>query len=403
MNLDLKYSPIDVLSSYKDPTHFNENRIATNASNTLSINELSYLPATLIIIVAHWVPLPATLVFQLGRLFNFIIAGILYYLAIKNTPCFKRIFFMIALFPITLQQSAAVNQDWLINAVIFLFTALTFQFAFSSPEVSKGDYIVMLILSGCIGMVKMVYFPILLLTFLIPTQKFQSVGTVFWVKEGHSSVSSISSARSNCSTGKNMSAWIFKLSVILLGFLLGALQALSIYMGAEQHLVDVNFFTLSMLLENPLKALLISWNTLNERATLDFCDGLLNGFGWSIKWTSGVARSLIMMAALFLVFTNREENISLKFWHKILIFGSMIGMWGMVYVSLLTSWTDAGSSTIDGLQPRYFIPVILLMYILFANPTFQNMSKRINGWFCAFAVIALTIGMWTLACGYYQL
>ena len=110
-----------------------------------------------------------------------------------------------------------------------------------------------------------------------------------------------------------------------------------------------------------------------------------------------------MMAALFLVLTNREETVELKTRHKTIILCAMFGMWGMVYMALLTGWTDANSPTIAGLQSRYFVPVILLMYILFHNRTFQNKSEKINCWFCGFAVIALTVGMKTLTCGYYQL
>lgn len=402
MYIDLKYSPIDVLSSYKAHATFGSNLIWTHSGNTLSLNEFAYFPATCIVAVAHLIPMSPTLIFQLGRLLNFMIASVLFYLAIKITPCYKRIFFMIALFPITIQQTAAVNQDWITNAVVFLFVAVTFRLAFTSSIINRKEYIGILALSSCLGMIKLAYFPVAFLVLLIPTKKFEGV-YVLGASKGREISESGKSMLSLCRLSKNQKSWLFKLLIIVLAFGLAVLQALPSYLGAEQHLTDCNFFTLHMVIENPLKAIQMCWNTFNERATLDFCDGLLNGFGWSIKWTDGIKRSLIMMAALFLVLTNREETVELKTRHKTIILCAMFGMWGMVYMALLTGWTDANSPTIAGLQPRYFVPVILLMYILFHNRTFQNKSEKINCWFCGFAVIALTVGMKTLTCGYYQL
>lgn len=402
MYIDLKYSPIDVLSSYKNSTNFDSDLVWTHSSNTLSLNEFAYFPATLVVAAAHFIPMSPTLIFQLGRLLNFIIAGILFYLAIKITPCFKRIFFMIALFPIAIQQTAAVNQDWITNAVIFLFVAIVFRMAFETSEINRADYIRILVLSACLGMVKLAYFPVAFLTFLIPTKKFGELHILT-----DSKGQSLSESRRNMTVSfqwnRSYRAWLFKLLIVVLAFGLAVLQAFPSYLSEEQHYADCNFFTLHMVLEYPLKALKICWNTFNERATLDFCDGLLNGFGWSIKWTTGIKRSLVMMAALFLVLTNQEKNVKLRVDHKAILLCAMLGMWGMVYMALLTGWTDANSPTIAGLQSRYFIPIILLMYILFHNHTFQNKSKKINCWFCGFALVALTVGLKTLTCGYYQL
>lgn len=401
MYLDLKYTPVNVLTSYKTHATFGSNLVWTHSSNTLSLNEFAYFPATLIVAVAHFVPMSPTLIFQLGRLLNFMIASVLFYLAIKITPCYKRIFFMIALFPITIQQTAAVNQDWITNAVVFLFVAITFRFAFAISILHRKDYLKILALSCCLGMIKLAYFPVAFLVLLIPIEKFEGVYVLATSKERkirEAGKSVLSLGR----LSKRQKSWLFKLLIIVLAFGLAVSQALPSYLHGEQHLADCNFFTLHMVIENPLKAIQICWNTFNERATLDFCDGLLNGFGWSIKWTTGVTRSLIMMAALFLVLTNQEDT-KLKSKHKAIILCAMLGMWGMVYMALLTGWTDANSPTIAGLQSRYFIPVILLMYILFHNRTFQNKSEKINCWFCGFAVVALTVGMKTLACGYYQM
>lgn len=402
MYIDLKYSPVDVLTSYKTRTNFGGNLVWTHSSNTLSLNEFAYFPATLIVSVAHVIPMSPTLIFQLGRLLNFMIASILFYLAIKITPCFKRIFFMIALFPITIQQTAAVNQDWITNAIVFLFVALTFKLAFVTSTIKAKDYIGVLVLSGCLGMIKLAYFPIAFLVFLIPTKNFKELHVLL-----NSQKKEISESEPNvfslCRLNRYKQAWLFKLLIILLAFGLAVLQALPSYLNAEQHYADCNFFTLHMVFQYPLKAIQICWNTFNERATLDFCDGLLNGFGWSIKWTSGVVRSLIMMAVLFFALTNQEENIKLRIEHKAIILCAMLGMWGMVYMALLTGWTDANSSTVSGLQSRYFIPIVLLMYILFHNRTFQNKSEKIDCWFCGLAVVVLTVGMKTLTCGYYQL
>lgn len=400
MYIDLKYSPVDILSWYKNPVNFTGDQVVMDSRNTIPQNEFAYLPATLIVMLAHVIPTPAILIFQLGRLINFIIGTILFYFAIKNTPCFKRIFFMIALFPITIQQTAAINQDWITNAVVFLFAALSFQYALEKESITFTDYCKLLILSICLGLIKLAYFPIALLVLLIPNKSFGAILDFLEAKKKKNTfLAKIHSGILN----RNRIAFTLKCFVILLGFVLAIAQGLPTYLSGEAHLTDCNVFTLHMVLEQPLRALKLCWNTFHLRGTLDFCDGLLNGFGWSIKWTSGITRSLVMMSALFLVLTNREEEHPFTWRQKPILLCSMLGMWGMTYAALLTGWTEASATSIAGLQSRYFIPIALLVYILFHNKTFQNQSKRINTWFTAFAVIALTVGMNTLACGYYRL
>ena len=54
----------------------------------------------------------------------------------------------------------------------------------------------------------------------------------------------------------------------------------------------------------------------------------------------------------------------------------------LISAALLFGWTKTGAKTIDGLQPRYFIPIIFGLYFIFNNNIFKiSKTKNYNTYF----------------------
>ena len=102
---------------------------------------------------------------------------------------------------------------------------------------------------------------------------------------------------------------------------------------------------------------------------------------------------------LIFVNDNNEGNITLK--ERIimlLIFGIIFAM---LYAISFTEWTPIGSSSIDGLQSRYFIPIVLLFYIALSNNLIKlNVKNKYRFYFILICIVQL-LSITSIVIGFY--
>ena len=63
---------------------------------------------------------------------------------------------------------------------------------------------------------------------------------------------------------------------------------------------------------------------------------------------------------------------------------------------MLFGWTEVGSFSIDGLQPRYFIPPVMLLYILLQNNYIVINFKNRELFYSISMIVINIIGLLTL-------
>ena len=112
--------------------------------------------------------------FMLSRFINLCICMILCYYAIKITPKFKKIFMLVALFPVFFQQAMGLNMDYLTNSISLILVALILNYKESDKDITYKQIFNILIFAIGIALCKFGYFPILWLVLLIPNNKFTS-------------------------------------------------------------------------------------------------------------------------------------------------------------------------------------------------------------------------------------
>ena len=109
----------------------------------------------------------------LSRIFNLFAFLSITYLAIRITPILKNTMAVIALFPITIYQAASDSPDAMLNSMCFLFAALCFYYAYGEKEhLGWKDALILGALLGVVFLSKYVYACLGLLVFLIPMRKF---------------------------------------------------------------------------------------------------------------------------------------------------------------------------------------------------------------------------------------
>lgn len=304
---------------------------------------LPYLPGTIVSIIARLINMPLLIFYYLSRIFTYIISTLMCYYAIKIAPKFKKIFFVVPLLPIYIQQSYGFNIDWLTNSTFILLLAYILKGIYENNKITRNDSIKIILLSVLLGFCKFGYFPIALLFLLIPTGK-------------------------KISKKFKRIVVIFTILIPILVTILFSVYRNSIYLKFGGVVsTSSKLIPISMLWNNSKMIASMVFQTFKIRLELDFFRGFVSGFGWSTIWTNSFLLFICLGIFLLVLLCDDEYNIKLKTKEKILFVVSFIAMCGFIYGAMLFGWTKIGSVSIDGLQPRYFIPPIMLLYILLQN------------------------------------
>ena len=344
--------------------------------NTYDLNSFTYIPSAITIKISQIFKMPFMFSALLARIVNALIFIILGYYAIKITPYFKKIFFVIMLFPITIQQVAAVNQDSITLSIIFFLIAYILSLIYGKEnKISNKQIFVLYLLSFFLGMCKPIYFPITLLIFLIPNKKFKS----------------------------NKKAILLKIIPIILCTILCATKLLP--KGSDVINSSTNeLFDLSYAISNPIAFIKIVINTFIQRGNLDLLTGQVNLFGWSTVYYDYIFSFLTYYAYLFILLSDNEKNKKLKTKNKLLILFVVLVIIGLIYLSALFgfSMTYKTSEIIGGLQSRYFIPVTLLIFIFLSSDFIKTKAKNKNMPSIILTIVVYLISFYTIIKGFYM-
>lgn len=290
----------------------------------------------------------AVLLARLLNLFSYI--GLTFF-AIRWIPCHKNLLMLIALLPISLFQSASCSPDALLHGLSFLFLAVCLNFAYVT-EVSLKMYhgLILGVLLSLLFLCKYIYIFMGLLVFLIPVTRFG---------------------------GKREYAKAFFLAliplvsiiVLMLPSLTGSVQMSA---GHQEGMTQLQF-----VLSNPLAFVKMLISTFVNN--FEFYVERLNVLGW-LNYSLGPLTVVIpcFMTAVGIMDTNaaavnhitRKDRVLLLLAAGSCIAAMMLGL----YISD-GRINPVGSGNILGVQGRYFIPMLALIFIAFSS---KKLSNQIN-------------------------
>ena len=256
-------------------------------------------------------------------------------------------------------------------SILFFTIAFLISKIDSDEKIKNKAIIAIMALGLLIGMCKPGYFPVLLLTLLIPKDRFKSKKQCYITK--------------------------------ILPFLV-CLITTAIVMKLSKSSVKLpeNSITYAYALKNPILIINLVFNTLYERLALDFFTGQLNNFSWLVISYEGLLSFVIPYLYLtLLVFDNGGEKIDMK--SRLVIFLVALMIIGLIYASGIFSFgmTTTLSKTIVGIQPRYFIPVTLLISICCSNNFIKINYKNKNFIVAIIVIFTFAVCFYTIIKGFY--
>ena len=183
---------------------------------------------------------------------------------------------------------------------------------------------------------KFVYFPIVLLIFLVPKEKLKD------------------------------KKWILFLKIFLGVLVLKIIYNIIFKTGVSGLLVEKKMILsqIYFILRHPIKYIIILYNTYNLNKDY-YITSFVGNFGW-LDTPMNILFSIFYMGLLVFISNFETRVINIK--SKIYIFGISIFIYLLMFTSMYITWTTnwgIGYKAVEGVQGRYFIPFSFLILILF--------------------------------------
>ena len=366
---DIKIYSRNYLSDMFKPVDYNIiDEKSSNYSNVKYLSFVPYIPSTLIILAGRLVNIAPLVLLLLCRFVNLMIVIICCYYAIKNVPHFKKAFLVVTLFPIFIQQSAAINMDYLTNAVAILLISFIIQLIYKKDKIINKEFTILGGLCFILSLGKFGYFPILLLFFLVSNDKFKN----------------------------KYQAWAIKIA-----FILGTL-ILSFFFSLSAATVETatNVYGIKYFFTNPIDSINVFIRTVFARLDQDIFRGFFDGFAYSTVWHQSLFKTFMYLMYFVFIIMSDENDEKISKISRCVLLGITILVIGIVYAIAFSQWTKTGERLINGIQARYFLPVLVPIYIGVSNKKFNLDIKDKRLVYSTIVTIGFCISFATIVCAF---
>ena len=367
---------IDLTSSYSNWQSFSENKgqeLSENWTfksffNTALYAPISYIPQTVGIYIARHLFNNIAFIAYAGRFINWLAITILSCLAIKLLPYGKEFLTLSLLIPMNIHEAVSLAPDGMVVALsALLVSSVMYLRVVQKSALTISQILLLYALAIAISLYKIVYVPFCLFYLLIPYDRFK-----YGQKE------------------KIIHA-IFV--VLLVGMLnLGWLKIASNFLlqPGTNGSIQTKY-----ILAHPYRYYLTLIRTvMNGALTL-----ILGMIGDYLAWLN--VPTIGLFTLIYIIYLARKSNLSasirfdgqksVKLVSGIVLLSTIT----LIYTSLYVQWTPVYQSTIDGLQGRYFIALLLPLYLFLTKDSILNLRKETFSFTSQWMVLLINL----CACG----
>ncbi|HLO32425.1 MAG TPA: DUF2142 domain-containing protein, partial [Anaerolineales bacterium] len=309
---------------------------------------------------------PALPVFYACRFASLLSYMLLVWLAIRLIPFGKWILLVLAVTPMALYQAATISPDAISNGIGFLFVAGCLQAGqFKEIRWKEAGYLIILI--ALLFLAKLNLLPLILLPFLlILPSRF---------------------------TGKGIYFFLLSMTAILLLVEVGGWNMIASRHSDPLLANEANpAAQLSFILGHPIAFIQTLLKDLLTHGWIYF-QGWINGYGY-YYWTPPLSISLFFLLSLAfaLLIDAPVEQVNQRY--RILFIFLFVASYLATVVSLYVSFTPVGLDQVLGVQGRYFIPLVLPLFLALSSLLgTKKISLPSSRWIIIFLTIALSLNV----------
>lgn len=342
--------------SIDDPAEY-ENLIGVGRK-PLDTQRYQYILPAVGVTIGRLLHMSAAGVFFLGRLFNMLGFVLVTAYAIRCLPFGKNILMLVALMPMTLQQASAFSYDAFLNALGFLIVAMTIRLTYgeegerdagaeAGAGMSRRQHIFCLIVlaAACILILpvkRYAYAALCFLPLLYVKKKWKTdrKGAIF-----------ILAVLLGCVA-------VFGVTTVLPEFQNTGVTAPSAVSASGKQR-----YSLEYLLSKPYEWVYVLLNTSRNRGAFYIESMIGSPMGVLSKIINTTIIYCYVVLLVLASLKRKGETIvpgrAAKIWINLMAWGSV----ACIMAGMLFAYTDITHQRIDGVQGRYFIPIVFPMLL----------------------------------------
>lgn len=350
----------------------NDMRIQLNSYGP-KYGKIIYLPYKIGFVISDLLNLNLITGIVISKLLNLIFYLLIIAFAIKiSDDGIKKLIFVIGLLVSNMFLATQFSYDSTINAALILATALFLRML--KDEKINYKYMMAFVLSIVwASLPKAIYCFFGLLVLFLPNSKFKSKKQAISVKTSVTAVVIVL-----------MSSFVLP---VLAGGVAGDSRGGNTSVSLQ----------LKQILNNPFNYMIVFVKYyIKNGISVIMGKGTLAGLGYigdGMEIINFIIYLMSLIYLLFVTFTNYISKKRISKGIKAVLGVLLVGMYVLIPTALYLSFTEVGSSTIEGVQPRYYICLLLpLLLILVPN---KKRKKIDNGYL---PIISFSIIMFTIIC-----
>lgn len=292
--------------------------------------------------------------FLFGKLFSLLFYIAVVYLAIRRMKTGKCLMTMVALMPTCMYICSIYNRDSVMLAFSFLATAYLFSLFFDKDRcITWKDYGILMLSLFAVCYLKAVYAPMLLLIFLLPKDTFPDKKT-----------------RRMMLAGVVLVCVLLVFAILVPGMLESGGDSRGLELAASTDAVISHSQQLSYILHH-----VGTYAKLLLRMIFGtFVDYTVGSSVWEAlgHYATIPSYGLLTVVLIFTIITDtNEQQNEINMVRRVGIFVLLAASVAMVWTSMYMAYTVVGANEINGVQARYYLPVLLPFFLLFNTKKIQ--------------------------------
>jgi len=364
-----KFTDVET-SFYKNPDTPNNGFV--DFANVGYYSPTVYLPQVVGVALAKLLDLGVYYQFYLGRWIGFLGWLFLVFFAIRIIPIGKYLMAFLALLPASICLNITLTGDSFSNALCFLWIALILRAVLTEHKIVWKEWIGLLLIIGLITINKLVYFPLVLMVFMISSEKLMAA--------------------------KWMKTIPVVLVILILIFWIPYSKSMFIpYDFYAEEIRDAQQLNegvrpdlqLQFILSNPftfVKTVIVSY----VESAPSTWSHYIGKFGWEKNYIPFSVIGLLTLILGGISLTRTKEELILTFKQRIYLLSIAFLMIGGFTVSIYMQWSPVGNDRVWSLSGRYFFAIIPV--ILFALPKHTVPKKwSLDSRYFLFSILGLAV------------
>lgn len=369
-NQVIKYDNIKDMLNVKlnklDKSQYGNGGYGNDYSNTALYSPVQYLPQTIGFSLGKIFNLSPYMIGILGRIFNLLFFAIMGYLALKIIPKAKMFLMLILLSPNMLQCASTLSADAFTNVSLLLFISIILQNIFTKQKITRLKEACLLILAIVLTLCKIVYLPLVFILLLIPKENY---------------------------TGNKKEKWIFSILTLVISIIVGML-----WMNSTDKIFEIAFQKTDIQKEfifgHVFEYFIILVRTFFVHGFKYFECFLVGTTMYHTQINMPILLSLFYNFIAFISLYNDEVTNKLNNVSRIALSIIAVVVIGLVctaiYIQCTANFYGVGYQTVEGIQGRYFVPILFLIPFIFKIKKKINIKNNI----CILATLFINISTW---------